>query len=88
MSATMIKTRPIAAKISDGHLHVTLEDDRVISTPLYWYVWLEEADEAAQQNIELLPDAVFWPDLGEGLEVEGMLRGIRPYAARQQIEHA
>jgi hypothetical protein len=70
--------RPIAVEIRDGGLWVTLEDERIISTPLYWYPWLEDATPDQQRHVELLPDAVYWPDLEEGLEVEGMLRGIRP----------
>jgi hypothetical protein len=70
--------RPIAVEFSDDKLKVTLEDERVISTPLHWYPWLEEASPEQQRNLELLPDAIYWTDLDEGLEVEGMLRGIRP----------
>jgi hypothetical protein len=70
--------RPAAVEISDDMLKVTLEDERVISTPLYWYPWLESASAEQRRNIELLPDAIYWTDLDEGLEVEGMLRGIRP----------
>lgn len=69
---------PIGIKIADEKLWVTLEDERVISTPLRWYPWLDEASSEQQNHYELLPDAVYWTDLNEGLEVEGMLRGIRP----------
>jgi hypothetical protein len=70
--------RPVAVEISDDKLKVTLEDERAISTPLYWYPWLEAASPEHQRNVELLPYAIYWTDLDEGLEVEGMLRGIRP----------
>lgn len=70
-------TRPVKIEISDL-LTVTLEDGRVIATPLDWYPWLASASSEKQQTIELLPDAVYWPLLNEGLEIEGMLRGIRP----------
>jgi uncharacterized protein DUF2442 len=70
--------RPVAIKIADSKLWVTLEDERVISTPLHWYSWLAEASSEQQNRYELLPDAIYWTDLNEGLEVEGMLRGIRP----------
>jgi hypothetical protein len=71
--------RPTAVMIDDGKLWVTLKDGRVIATPLDWYPWLAQATLEQQKNIELLPDGVYWNDLDEGLEVEGMLRGIRPY---------
>jgi len=70
--------RPIQVIIDAGKLWVTLDDGRVISTPLYWYPWLVEATTEQQNNVEFLPDAVYWPELDEGLEIEGMLRGIRP----------
>jgi hypothetical protein len=72
---------PVAVNVHDNKLWIELEDERVISTPLHWYPWLEEAS-VEQQQIELLPDAIYWTDLDEGLEIEGMLRGIRPYPSR------
>lgn len=77
-------THPIHVTIHDSKLWVELEDERVISTPLHWYTWLAEATSEQQHNIELLPDAVYWPDLDEGLEIEGMLRGIRPSPSAYQ----
>lgn len=76
--------RPTEVSIHNGMLWVKLEDERVISTPLYWYPWLEKA-ALEQQNIELLPDAIYWIDLDEGLEVEGMLRGIRPTPSQKLL---
>ena len=70
--------RPVAVQISDNKLWVTLEDERVIATPLHWYSWLAEATADQQNHYELIPDALYWMDLDEGLEIEGMLRGIRP----------
>ena len=75
--------RPVAVSIVDDRLTVRLEDERVIATPLVWYHWLMEAPESARSNVELLPDAIFWPELDEGLEIEGMLRGLRP----AQLDH-
>ncbi|MDX1992672.1 MAG: DUF2442 domain-containing protein [bacterium] len=77
--------RPIRVQINDANLLVTLEDERTISTPLHWYQWLETATPEQRHTVELLPDAIYWPLLDEGLEVEGMLRGIRPTNARQPI---
>ncbi|MEQ8676700.1 MAG: DUF2442 domain-containing protein [Aggregatilineales bacterium] len=70
--------RPLNVDIYDDKLWVTLEDERIISTPLTWYLWLISATRDEQQHIELLPDGLYWTDLDEGLEIEGMLRGIRP----------
>ena len=37
-----------------------------------------EVTDEQQANIELYADSIEWPDLDEGLDIEGMLRGIRP----------
>jgi len=76
--------RPVAVRIHDSKVWVELEDERAISTPLHWYPWLAEASPEQQHNIELLPDAIYWTDPDEGLEIEGMLRGIRPSRSTYQ----
>lgn len=78
-------TRPIGVDIQDGLLVVTLADERRIATPLHWYPWLEAAAADQQRNIEFLPDALYWPQLDEALEVEGMLRGIRPANTHREM---
>jgi hypothetical protein len=83
-SETYHFVRPIVVAIYGEKLWVTLEDERIISTPLHWYPWLENASPDQQKQFELLPDAVYWTELDEGLEVEGMLRGIRPAPSRQE----
>lgn len=76
--------RPAAISMSSEKLWVTLSDGRVIATPLAWYPWLAQAAPEQQANIELLPDGIYWNALDEGLEVEGMLRGIRPYTPKEE----
>ncbi len=74
--------RPVSAQTDDEYLWVTLKDGRIIGTPLDWYPWLANATADQRKHIELLPDGIYWNDLDEGLEVDGMLQGIRPiYAA-------
>jgi len=69
---------PIDVRVADGEVIVTLEDGRKISNPLAWFPWLEAASSEQQAHVELWPFSVDWPDLDNGLDVEGMLRGIRP----------
>ncbi|MBN1966574.1 MAG: DUF2442 domain-containing protein [Anaerolineae bacterium] len=78
--------RPIAVEIRDGAVWVTLADGRVIGNPLDWHPWLADATPAQQANYELCPFSVDWPDLDEGLDIEGMLRGIRPRVREPQQE--
>jgi hypothetical protein len=72
------RIRPVTVSVDAEYLSVTLKDGRIISTPLDWYPWLRAANDAERQRVELLPDGVYWPDLDEGLEIEGMLQGLRP----------
>jgi hypothetical protein len=76
--ATDDRASPVAASIRDGMLWVTLQDGRVVGTPLDWYPFLEGISEQHLSNIELKWNAVWWPDLGEGLSIEGMLKGVNP----------
>ncbi len=79
--------RPIAVEISGEMLHVTLNDGRVISTPLAWYPSLVEASPEQRANVELGYAGIHWPDLDEDLSVNGMLRGERPPRRRvRQLE--
>ena len=70
--------RPVAVSIHDGKVWVTLADGRDISNPLDWHPWLANATTDQLANVELDAFSVYWPDLDEGLDIEGMLRGIRP----------
>jgi len=69
---------PVAVEIRDTMLWVTLEDGRVIGTPVAWYPFLENAAPEQRHNIELKWDAVWWTDLEDGLSIEGMLFGVNP----------
>ena len=70
--------RPVAVEIRDENVYVTLADGRIIANPLDWHPWLAEATPDQQGHVELWTFSVYWPDLDEGLDIEGMLRGIRP----------
>jgi len=69
---------PVAVAFEGAEVVVRLADGRRIGNPLVWFPWLEHASAAQRANFQLGAFSVFWPDLDEGLDVEGMLRGIRP----------
>ncbi|MBZ0294673.1 MAG: DUF2442 domain-containing protein [Anaerolineae bacterium] len=71
-------SQPVSVTITDDKVTVILADGREISNPLKWFPWLAEATSEQQANYELWPFSVDWPDLDNGLDVEGMLRGIQP----------
>jgi hypothetical protein len=60
---------------------VTLADGRIISNPLDWHPWLANATLEQQASVEYHAFSVDWPDLDEGLDIQGMLQGIRPISA-------
>jgi len=70
--------RPFAVHFTPDTVTVTLADGRVIGNPLSWHPWLQAATDAQRENVEFNPFDVWWIDLDEGLDIEGMLRGIKP----------
>lgn len=72
--------RPVSASIHGDKVWVTLADGRVIANPLDWHPWLAQATPEQQAHVELHAFSVDWPDLDEGLDIQGMLMGIRPAA--------
>lgn len=69
---------PIAVEISDDLLKVTLQDGRVIATPLDWYPRLKEASVEDLTVVELGFSGIHWSLLDEDLSVRGMLAGNHP----------
>ncbi len=59
----------------DEYLHVKLEDDRIISTPLAWYEPLQEASVSQLKNYKLicLNTGIEWEDIDYHLNIESML---------------
>ena len=76
------KDRPVSVAIdTDQNLvSVTLADGRIISNPLDWHSWLASATPEQQANVVYDYFSVDWPDLDEGLDIQGMLEGVRPKA--------
>ena len=59
----------------DEYLHVKLEDDRIISTPLTWYKPLQAASISQLKNYKLicLNTGIEWEDIDYHLNIESML---------------
>jgi len=75
--------RPIAVDFHDDKVWVTLADGRTIGNPLAWHPWLAAATPQQRANVILRAFSVDWPDLDEGLDVQGMMLGIRPRSIEQ-----
>jgi hypothetical protein len=75
-----------AVEITDKFLSVTLQDGRVISTPLEWYPRLLRGTPAQRAKWKWIADGIgiTWPLLDEDLGIEGMLRGVPSIEHRRQ----
>lgn len=59
----------------ESYLHVKLEDERIISTPIEWYQPLKKATLAQLENYKLicLNTGIEWEELDYHLNIESML---------------
>ena len=59
----------------DTYLHVKLQDDRIISTPIEWYKPLKKATISQLKNYKLicLNTGIEWEELDYHLNIESML---------------
>ena len=62
--------------VDDRHLHVELQDGRVISTPIHWYAELEKASISEIRQYRFICDGtgIEWNFLDYHLSIEAMLR--------------
>ena len=69
----LIKVQEI--NFDDKYIHVKLEDDRIISTPLNWYKPLKDATQSQLQNYKLIcmDTGIEWEELDYHLSIESML---------------
>jgi hypothetical protein len=79
-----------AVEITDEYLAVTLDDGRIISTPLEWYPRLMRATPEQRAAWEWWGSrrAIHWPLLDEHLGISGMLRGVPAYEYTRRLAHA
>jgi hypothetical protein len=78
------RDRPVSVEFQGELVTVTLADGRRISNPIDWHPWLAAATPQQRANVEHSAFSVYWPDLDEGLDIQGMLFGIRPVAPQEQ----
>jgi hypothetical protein len=61
---------PVAASVHSERVWVTLADQRVIGLPLAAFPWLQQATPEQQQNVQVSPISLYWPDLEDGIDLE------------------
>lgn len=73
--------KPISIEFDDEKVYLVLSNNTRINNPLSWHSWLDQATPEQRTNYVLGSESVLWPDLDEGLDIEGMLRGINALEA-------
>ena len=65
----------VEVHFDEEYLHVKLEDNRIISTPLEWYEPLKNASISQLKNYKLicLNTGIEWEDIDYHLNIENML---------------
>jgi hypothetical protein len=73
--------------VDDRHLHVELQDGRVISTPIHWYEVLEKASISEIREYRFICDGtgIEWESLDYHLSIEAMLRGNAQQTAPSEV---
>ena len=75
--ASQADERATNVEFTEDELRVASMDGRTISVPLVWYPRLLNATAAQRNNWEISGGGygIHWPDIGEDLSTEGLLRG-------------
>ena len=63
-------------RFTDEYVIIDMVDGRAIGMPLYYFPWLEAANDAQRQNYELHGLSVYWEVLDEGIDLIAMLTGL------------
>ncbi len=65
----------VAVRVTADRIYIELSDRREIGVPLARFAFLQRATPEALAHWEIEPRgfAVFWPELGDGLEVRYLL---------------
>ena len=65
----------ISIRLTQDRVYIELSDGREIGVPMAHFAFLRQASPEALANWTLEPQgfAVYWPDLGDGLEVRHLL---------------
>jgi hypothetical protein len=70
--------RPLAIAMTPTEIIVTLANGSIVVNPLSWHPWLEQATSEQRVRYELGTYDIQWPELGQCLDIEGMIRGVVP----------
>lgn len=65
----------IAIKFVENMIAITMIDGRIISMPLSWFPFLENATPEQRENYELSSRTVNWDEFDDGFSIEPLLLG-------------
>lgn len=71
-------TRPLAIEFTPTDIIVSLANGSTVANPLRWHPWLEAATPEERAHYDLGTYEITWPDLGQCLDIQGMIRGTLP----------
>ena len=76
-------TKGKEVNFDNNYLHVKLEDDRIISTPLNWYKPLKNASQSQLKNYKFIcmDTGIEWEELDYHLNIESMLETSKEQVA-------
>ena len=80
-------SRVSAVEFKDGNVYLTLANGVIVGNPLSWRPWLDTATDEQRAHVELYILSVYFPDLDDGIDVEGMLKG-KSTSARTTVQTA
>jgi len=74
----LLNARIGGISLTDGRITANLADGRTISVPLAWSWRLSQATPEQRSRFEIVDGGagVRWPEVGEDLSAESLLRGI------------
>ncbi len=80
-----IKIRTI--RFDRERIYVTLEDEREVAVPLWWYPRLYHATSAQRQHWEHCAGGrgIHWPEIDEDLSAYGFLHGLKAPGAKPPV---
>lgn len=77
----------VSVRFTEDSMTVHSDDGRSVSVPMAWYPRLHGGTLKERENFELIGDGegIHWPDLDEGISVEGILAGRRSAESAESL---
>lgn len=67
----------LAVELREGRIWITLRDSRIVSMPISFFPWLDQATPEQQANFKIFPSVILWPELEDGIDLYAFITGNR-----------